>query len=66
MHANIAFYEGTENRVDECVQHDIGIGMTGQSPFMRNAYPTQHDVVTGSELVDIEAEPHPDICGGRQ
>jgi hypothetical protein len=29
MNTDIAFRKGSEDRVDECVENDVGIGMAG-------------------------------------
>jgi hypothetical protein len=56
MSSDIAFGERSEDRVDERVENNIGIGVTGQTPAVENAHAAQHDVVAISELMNVETE----------
>ena len=56
MNADIALGERAQDRVNECVQHDIGIGMAGQGAVMGYAHAAQRNVVAFSEGVNIEAK----------
>ena len=55
MLTDIAEASRTEQRITQRVQHDVAVGMRHHAARMGNAHSSQHEEVTGSESVDVEA-----------
>ena len=52
--ADIAVGERAEDRVDQRVQRDVGVGMSGDAARMRDAHAAEHDVIAVAEGVHVE------------
>ena len=61
MRADIAVGERAEDRIDQRVQHDIGIRMAGQSAIMRDPHAAQRHVIAVAEGVHVEAHAGADV-----
>ena len=55
MHPDIAIRERAENGVDQRMQRDIGVRMSGDAARMRNSHAAKHDMVAVGEGMHIEA-----------
>ena len=55
MRADVAVGERAENGVDQRMQRDVGVGMSGHAARMRNADAAEHDVIAVGEGVHVEA-----------
>ncbi len=45
-----------EDRIDQRMQHDVGVGMAGDAAVMGDAHAAEPDVIAGGELMHVEAE----------
>ena len=61
MRSNIAFGESTKDRIDERMQRDIRIGMTGDAARMGDTNSTQHDMIALDEGMDVEPIAGPNV-----
>jgi hypothetical protein len=55
MQADVAQRSGPQQRITQCVQGNVTIGMRFQSQVVGDAHTAQGDVVAGAESVHIQA-----------
>ena len=55
MRPDVAIGERAENGIDQRMQRDIGVGMSGDAARMRNSHAAKHDVVAVGEGMHIKA-----------
>ena len=54
VRADVAVGKRAEDGVDERVQRDVGVGMSGEPARMRDAHAAEHDVIAVGEGVNVE------------
>jgi hypothetical protein len=65
VHADVALAQRTQDRIDQRMQHHVGIGMTGDAVIVRDPHAAEPDMIAFDELVHIEAEAGANIRKGR-
>jgi hypothetical protein len=55
VHADVAVSERAEDGIDQRMQRNVGIGMSGEPARMRDAHAAKHDVIAVAEGVHVEA-----------
>ena len=65
MCADIAVGERAEDGVDQRMQHDVGIRMSGQARGMRDADAAEHDMIAVAKGMHVETRAGADVGRGR-
>src|SRR4051794_7204889 len=55
MMADVAQRERAEGNIAQRMDHDIAIRMRDKATIVRNVHATEHDVIAGTECVDVDA-----------
>ena len=55
MVADVAERERAEDRIAQCMDHDVAVRMRDETAIVLDVDATEHDVVAGSECVDVDA-----------
>ena len=66
VHPDVAIGERAENGVDQRMQRDVGVRMSGDAARMRNADAAEHDVIAVSKGMHIEAVAGAHVGRGRR
>ena len=53
--ADVAVADGAEQRVGECMQPDVGVGVPFEAMRVRDLHAAQPDVIAGGEAMHVEA-----------
>src|SRR5829696_10111052 len=62
VRAYIPFADCSEDRIRQCVETDIGVGMAAQRPVVLDPHSIEPDMVARTEGVDVEPSSGADVA----